>query len=117
EHYIEIVQRLERAVLAGIQKNLRSRIHSGLATALKMLFVANYSRAERLGELLERFIFSKAGLTSPMTLDEMTIRPVEVGSAVFVPALDNWRRAAKVPELVLNATTLNSGRSWQFTTT
>ena len=33
----------------------------------------------------------------------------------FSPNTDNWRRAAKVPVLVLNATSLNTGRNWQFT--
>src|SRR4029453_5878113 len=33
------------------------------------------------------------------------------------PKLHNWRRAAKVPILVLNATTLNTGHNWQFTAT
>ena len=31
--------------------------------------------------------------------------------------MDNWRRAAKAPILVLNATTLNTGHNWQFTAT
>ena len=29
----------------------------------------------------------------------------------------NWRRAAKVPILILNAATLNTGHNWQFTAT
>ena len=33
----------------------------------------------------------------------------------FHPNRDNWRRAAKVPMLILNATTLNTGHNWQFT--
>ena len=34
----------------------------------------------------------------------------------FNPKHRNWRRAAKVPILVLNATSLNTGHVWQFTT-
>lgn len=33
----------------------------------------------------------------------------------FSPKSDNWRRLAKVPILVLNATSLNTGHNWQFT--
>jgi hypothetical protein len=29
--------------------------------------------------------------------------------------LDNWRRRAKVPNLILNTTSLNTGHNWQFT--
>ena len=35
----------------------------------------------------------------------------------FALRYENWLRAAKVPILVLNATTLNTGHSWQFTAT
>ena len=35
----------------------------------------------------------------------------------FNPKSHNWTRSAKVPMLVLNATTLNTGHNWQFTGT
>ena len=35
----------------------------------------------------------------------------------FNPKRHNWRRSAKVPILVINATTLNTGHNWQFTAT
>jgi hypothetical protein len=35
--------------------------------------------------------------------------------ADFQPRRDNWRRSAKTPDLVLNATTLNTGHNWRFT--
>ena len=38
-------------------------------------------------------------------------------SGDFNPARDNWLRRDKVPALVLNATTLNTGHAWQFTPT
>ena len=33
----------------------------------------------------------------------------------FSPRKHNWRRINKAPDLVLNATTLNTGHTWQFT--
>ena len=39
------------------------------------------------------------------------------GSAEFHPGRHNWLRADKVPALVLNATTVNTGHAWQFTPT
>src|SRR5947199_4173084 len=33
----------------------------------------------------------------------------------FKPKSHNWSRESKVPILVLNATTLNTGHQWQFT--
>ena len=41
-------------------------------------------------------------------------RPSRRRTRAFNPKLDNWRRAAKGPVLLLNATTLNTGHNWQF---
>ena len=43
--------------------------------------------------------------------------PKITGSKDFQPDRHNWLRANKVPGLVLNATTVNTGRGWQFTPT
>jgi predicted acylesterase/phospholipase RssA len=43
--------------------------------------------------------------------------PVLTGSTEFHPGRHNWLRADKVPVLVLNATTVNTGHAWQFTPT
>jgi hypothetical protein len=43
----------------------------------------------------------------------LTIQPN--GEEGFHPRRNNWRRSAKVPILIINATTLNTGHNWQFT--
>ena len=43
--------------------------------------------------------------------------PVLTGEEDFNPAKHNWLRCDKVPMLVLNATTVNTGHAWQFTPT
>ena len=43
--------------------------------------------------------------------------PDLTGDQEFNPAKHNWLRADKVPMLVLNATTVNTGHAWQFTPT
>ncbi|HEX9108481.1 MAG TPA: hypothetical protein VF832_14655, partial [Longimicrobiales bacterium] len=50
----------------------------------------------------------------PRWLDGLFISPKGAGPD-FTPNGDNWRRRAKAPVLVLNATTLNTGHNWQFT--
>jgi len=45
----------------------------------------------------------------------LTIRPK--GDENCNPKYDNWRRSSKLPILVLNATTVNTGHNWQFTAT
>jgi predicted acylesterase/phospholipase RssA len=43
--------------------------------------------------------------------------PVLTGSGSFNPSKHNWLRAHKVPALILNATTINTGHAWQYTAT
>jgi predicted acylesterase/phospholipase RssA len=44
----------------------------------------------------------------------LRIQPKDAGAS-FDPKIHNWRRQAKVPVLILNATTLNTGHAWQYT--
>jgi hypothetical protein len=54
--------------------------------------------------------------TTPATPWHMTDLPITPsGRKDFALHYENWLRQAKVPMLVLNATTLNTGHSWQFT--
>jgi len=117
--YIEIVKRIELDFLAGVQTNIRTRVLADPWANLKMIFSSNYSRTQRVGELYEENIFSlvKDGEEAESRwLNELVIRPKGEPDA-FHPKNDNWRRAAKVPILILNATTLNTGHNWQFTAT
>jgi hypothetical protein len=80
-----------------------------------------YSRTQRLGELYEQYLYKHIDdgeQSGPRWLNEAFIVPKKRGDGwedSFSPKLDNWARANKVPTLVLNATSLNTGRNWQFT--
>ncbi len=119
EDYIEIVHRIERDFLVGVQRNIRTRVAANWFVNLKTIFVANYSRTERVGELYERELYAKVepkAEREPLWMDELIVRPFD-GPRDFEPRRDNWRRASKVPTLILNAATLNTGHNWQFTAT
>ena len=123
QDYIKIVDEIVDEFLEGVQRNVRMRIAAEFTTNLKMMFSSKYSRTKRAGELYEEEIFSKVfsrkneGVNfKPLFLDELKISPIG-DTENFNPKLHNWRRAAKIPILVLNATTLNTGHNWQFTTT
>jgi predicted acylesterase/phospholipase RssA len=119
EDYIAIVQRIERDFLAGVQRNLRTRMGAEWWTNVKTVLRPNYSRTERIGELLEQEIYSRVqdgGGDKPRWLNELNVCPPGEDPQTFTPASGNWRRAAKVPVLIINATTLNTGHNWQFTT-
>jgi predicted acylesterase/phospholipase RssA len=95
-----------------------------------MIFLPNYLRTERSGELYERHIFSRTIQCDDKTeqkqkrrknkwwLNKLFIHPLgEDGKLIerFNPKTHNWQRRHKVPTLILNATTLNTGHNWQFT--
>jgi predicted acylesterase/phospholipase RssA len=135
--YVTIVQRIEKEFLAGVQRNIRMRILAEWTTNLKLIFKPGYSRTLRVGELYERELFRTVPdgeFTGPRWLPEwlaewfgckrkrwlnaLFIHPLIGGGrrdAAFLPRYHNWRRVNKVPVLVLNATTLNTGHCWQFT--
>lgn len=114
--FIELVKRIETDFLHGVQTNLRTRLFANPWINLKTLFLPGYSRTDRLGELIEETLYSKVAGDGEHFLNDLLIRPLDAAED-FAPKLDNWHRAAKVPILIINATTLNTGHNWQFTAT
>ena len=121
EDYIELVDRISRDFLTGVQRNIRTRVVANWWCNLKMMLLPGYSRTERAGELYEKELFSRVKdgeANRERWLNHLYIYPLDkhgVSLKNFNPRLDNWRRNAKVPVLILNATTLNTGHNWQFT--
>lgn len=120
EDYVALVQRVAREFLAGVQANIRTRVAAELGTNLRMIFQPNYSRTQRAGELYEKHLFSRVDDGAggrERTMRDLLIQPPGEEWTEFRPRRHNWLRQAKVPILVLNATTLNTGHNWQFTAT
>ncbi len=121
EDYIDIVRRVLSRFLAGVQKNLRMSALSDIRKNIEMIYSNEYSRSHRLGELYEEAFYSVIGESgekraSPPTMPDLLITPAdEAEGSRFNPRFSNWRRLAKVPVLILNATSLNSGHNWHFT--
>lgn len=115
--YVKIVQDIERDFLAATQTNIRMQTFSSFKANLKMTS-ASYSRSDRLAELYNHHLYqsvlpASSDVSSPVQMQELKIYPD--GDKNFIPWEGNTNRKAKVPILVLNATTLNTGRNWQFT--
>lgn len=119
EDYIALVERVAKDFLEGVQANPRVQILANPFPNFRMLVSSAYSRTTRLGDLYERLIYSK--VADDLQNDQRWINNCLVQTPErkegFVPRQHNWARAAKVPELILNATNLNSGHNWQFTAT
>lgn len=119
--YVGLVRELEAEFIAGVQRNIRTRVLAELTTNLKMVFWPGYSRTQRVGELYERELYARVRDGHPggkRLLRELQIFPLDSAGRKqtnFHPRHHNWRRRNKVPILVLNAACLNTGHNWQFT--
>jgi len=118
--YVALVDRLIGEFMVGVRANIRMRTLSNLFANLRMLFGKSVTRSTRLGELYDRYFYRRqgrlagAGGAGPIRMSELLIAPKGFAEG-FNPKLSNWRLANKVPVLLLNATSLNTGHSWQFT--
>ena len=113
--YVELVQKLADDFLRAVQSNARVRLTGSVKDNWKMAARSDYSRTDRVAELFETLIYSqvKKDGDGDWRMDDLLIKPS--GREGFSPRYDNWERQARVPILVLNATALNTGHSWQFT--
>jgi NTE family protein len=113
--YIGLVARLEPAFSAAVQKNIRMLTFVNPWKNLQML-LPNYSRSDRFGELLDTLLYRPAldpARRRMIEMRELKIHPLG-GPPDFHPRRHNEARRARVPILLLNATTLNTGHKWRF---
>jgi len=128
DEYVAIVCEVMGQFCTGISRNLRVRALSSLFANLKMLFTRTYGRSNRMGELYEKFLYDEVkdghAPGEMRRMRDLLVHPlVTAGTDVadggrdecFKPKFSNWRRRAKVPILLLNTTSLNSGHNWHFT--
>jgi hypothetical protein len=121
--YVAIVEALERDFTAAVKTNVRMRALANPAKNVRMLLSRRYSRSDRIGDLYDRLFYKPiwgdrekryGGLIDKqIELRELLIQP-HGEPAGFDPAPGNADRQAKVPILLLNATTLNTGNNWRF---
>lgn len=120
--YIGLVRRVAADFFSGVQTNIRMRVFANPFPLLRSIFSRTYTRTVRLGELFETQLFASVWANAaddrkphgPLLLKGLRIYPKDAGAS-FDPKTHNWRRKAKVPMLILNATTLNTGHAWQYT--
>jgi predicted acylesterase/phospholipase RssA len=116
DDYVAMVRRVAATFVRGVGGNLRMRILENPLATLRMFLSARDTRSTRLARLYETRLFAairpEDGGGRPIVRD---LRIFPHGDPRFKPAEGNWRRRCKVPIMVLNATTLNTGHNWQFT--
>lgn len=133
--YVRLISELEHWFLARVQSNIRMRAFrnpwSNIKDAFKMSFTRSDCLAELYGKVLYRPLFNQvlevrarreperaseilARRRGRVRMSDLLVQPLGSPPS-FSPLKDNAGRRAKVPVLVINASTLNTGRRWQFT--
>jgi len=112
--YVGLVREIERSFVPAIQRNLRVRAYSSFRKNWRMIYDRSYSRSDRMAELYDEFFYDAAALQQRIPLNRLRIQPPGAPDN-FHPHRHNRTRRHKVPILLINATTLNTGRNWQFT--
>jgi len=137
EDYIQLVEQLRDQFTAGVNANLRMLGLSNPLATIRMLRPGNYTRSDRMAELYGEHFYNQFAKPAPAAVRMQDLRivpapekpkgPSEPGgepppgapgrptTRTFNPRFSNWRRAARVPALLINATCLNTGHSWHFT--
>lgn len=116
QDYIDLMGRVQRHFLAGVQRNIGVRVNASYYANWRMTQF-DYSNSCHIGELYEKELYSRVedghDPAKPRTMPELIIHPA--GQPDFNPRHDNWRRINKVPILLLNTTSFNTGHNWHFT--
>jgi predicted acylesterase/phospholipase RssA len=123
QDYIDVVRKLISHFEQAVGRNLRGQIQPWKATVIYRLLVGSQKGAmdpQATADALAEHFYGPLG--DPEFMDELPFNPADhdaalTGSEEFHTGKHNWLRAHKVPALVLNATTVNTGHSWQFTPT
>ncbi len=112
DDYIALIQTISQDFLKATQANLRMQTFASFKANWKMR-QPDYSRSDRIAELYDELLYRSAANQAKIQMQALKIKPP--GFSIFHPHYHNYLRKAKVPVLILNATTLNTGRNWQFT--
>lgn len=128
DDYVALVRELITHFRQAVDTNLRAHIQPKLRTILKDLFRGQRGLLdpEASARMLHTLFYAPLAeqqddLGGALYMDQLAFDPhgfkPRHAGARFSPGIDNWLRRDKVPELVINATTLNTGHAWQFTPT
>ena len=126
DSYVQIVNALITHFRDAVARDLRGGVQPSSAAVAFRVIVRGAKGAldpEAVANVLERdFYRPLMPGPGPLYMDQLPFTPadhdpVATHSVTFNPARHNWLRAHKVPALVINATTVNTGHGWQFTST
>lgn len=123
--YVALIRDLIEHFSQAVRQNLRGQVQPSRAEAVWHFLTGGKGAldTEKTAEALERYFYAPLwSENTPLEMHQLPFTPhdhdpVLTGSEEFHPGKHNWLRIDKVPVLVLNATTVNTGHAWQFTPT
>jgi predicted acylesterase/phospholipase RssA len=125
DDYLHLVLELIKNFQDSVAGNLRRQVQPSIFRLVWGLLngMKGAMDPEKTARALERlFYLPKWKGSRPLYMHDLVFTPADhsadpTGSKCFNPGKHNWLRAHKVPALILNATTVNTGHAWQFTST
>ena len=114
--YIEIVEEIEQEFLAEVQTNIRTQALLDPLKNVEMALSDDYSSSDRMAELYDEHFYRRfAGPDgASLKLSDLKILPQSEKPGFDVNAF-NDKSEHKIPILTINATSLNTGHRWVFT--
>ncbi len=111
--YCQLVQEVEAEFLAAIQNNMRIMTFSDPRENARMLS-SESSSTERVADLFDSYFYAPiTGRTNNLLRD----LPITPAAGMLNDAREGEHPLGQVPQLILNATALNTGHLFQFTGT
>jgi NTE family protein len=124
--YINIVEEIEEDFLREVQTNLRMQLLLNPLKTSRMLLSDDYSRSDRMAELYNEHFYQPLTKNwdvqdaQNIKLRQLKITPKDIQEEEKLnfdidKYNENPKYEHKIPILTINATSLNTGYRWQFT--
>src|SRR5919108_1459756 len=116
QDYKALVESIEQDFFQAVKSNFRLSTFADWRYNLRTIR-PEFSHSDRIAVLYDERLYRPvfdAGGSGPVEMRKLKIQPAGAQPG-FSPKTGNGTRAAKVPILVINATTLNTGHNWRFT--
>jgi predicted acylesterase/phospholipase RssA len=125
DDYIQLVRDLIVHFQEAVQGNLRGQVQPSKSQVVWRFLQGEKGvlDPEKTADALEKHFYLPLWPDpAPIQMDQLAFEPADhnpalTGPGKFNPGKHNWLRAHKVPALILNATTVNTGHAWHFTPT
>jgi NTE family protein len=123
QDYIDLVVELEASFRKGVAENIRMRTFLDPIANMRMA-LPSFSRSDQIGILYTKFLYLplyNKGKPIDKQVDSINMTDLHIsptnnqGFHPFKGENTNKHRQNKVPILVINSTSLNSGHDWVFT--